>query len=69
MLIGHIQQNGLIPRGRQLLPPGYSILPIAAFTPELEGLDPIVQLREVLHCNATAASRPRTLEWVFLEGF
>jgi hypothetical protein len=68
MLIGHIQENGLIPRGRQLLPPGYSIPPIATFTAEFEGLDPIMQLGEVLTCDCAAALRTHTLEWIFLEG-
>ena len=68
MLIGHIQKNGLIPRGLQLLPPGYSIPPIATFTAEFEALDPIMQLGDVLTCDCAAALRPRALEWIFLEG-
>ena len=67
MLIGHIQKNGLIPRGRQLLLPGYSIPPVAPFTTEFEGLDPIMQLGEILTCDRAAAFRPHALEWIFLE--
>jgi hypothetical protein len=44
MLIGHIQENGLIPRGHEFLMPGYAIPPVAMFTAKFKGLDPIVQL-------------------------
>lgn len=67
MLICHIQKGSLIPRRGNLLPARDSILPIATLTPKFKGLDPIVQLRDILHFDRATAVRPGALNRVLLE--
>ena len=67
VVISHIQQDSLIPRRHKLLPPCHSFLPIAALALEFESLDPVLQLRAVLHVDRTSAIGLRALDRILVQ--
>src|SRR6266508_3744196 len=69
MLVGQVQQRGLIPWRLKFFTTGEAILPPAPLAPQLEYLDPVRQVRQIRRLDRARASRQPACNRFMLERF